>query len=593
MGRRRWALNTEEILKQSRNFDDYDSDDEEDLRNTIGNVPVKWYDGEEHAGYDHDGNRISKPPKKSEIETFMEKMEDPDYWRKVLDVQTGCDAVLTDEQVDVINALNQGRYPTVGYNPYQPFVDLYSSQKEIHPMTNNPESKQSFTPSLDERRIVGRMVYAFKMGWIKPKKPKEAEKQIYDIWAEEDSERKTKSELARIRMHFPAPKVPLPGHSESYNPPPEYLFSEDEHKSWQETEPELRRQNFVPQKYNCLRHVPAYELFFNERFERCLDLFLAPRKQKMKLNVDPSDLLPDLPNPADLRPFPTTFAFAMKGHNAQVRCMCFEPQKSEILVSGGIDGTCRFWSIGNGRCMRVETLGSPVTSVQYCPKTDITLVAAATEDCKIHLFSSMCGDRLLNASTRDYLFSLDCGTAKNDHIQWTRDPNTGHIVLTLSNAIRQVTWHAKGDYFASVAAVRQPDSLVIHQLSKCNSQVPFSRSKGTIINVLFHPQKPHLFVSTQRHIRIYDLAKCQQVKKVLIGTRWLGCMELDPSGNNLFVGGLDRVFAWIDLQLSAKPWKTLIHHSAAIRDIAYHRRSFCIPNTFPFPSGHCVCRKLY
>lgn len=32
----------------------------------------------------------------------------------------------------------------------------------------------------------------------------------------------------RHQHHIPAPKLPLPGHSESYNPPPEYLFSEEE-----------------------------------------------------------------------------------------------------------------------------------------------------------------------------------------------------------------------------------------------------------------------------------------------------------------------------------------------------------------------------
>lgn len=57
--------------------------------------------------------------------------------------------------------------------------------------------------------------------------------QIYDLWADDSSGEKTKSELARIRMHFPAPKVPLPGHAESYNPPAEYLCDEEELKKWE------------------------------------------------------------------------------------------------------------------------------------------------------------------------------------------------------------------------------------------------------------------------------------------------------------------------------------------------------------------------
>lgn len=34
-------------------------------------------------------------------------------------------------------------------------------------------------------------------------------------------------------MHIPAPKMPLPGHAESYRPPKEYLFTEEEQKQWE------------------------------------------------------------------------------------------------------------------------------------------------------------------------------------------------------------------------------------------------------------------------------------------------------------------------------------------------------------------------
>lgn len=29
--------------------------------------------------------------------------------------------------------------------------------------------------------------------------------------------------------------------------------------------------------------MPAYERFFNERYERCLDLYLAPRQRRMRV----------------------------------------------------------------------------------------------------------------------------------------------------------------------------------------------------------------------------------------------------------------------------------------------------------------------
>ena len=62
----------------------------------------------------------------------------------------------------------------------------------------------------------------------------------------------------------------------SYNPPPEYLPTEEEKKQWLETEAEERDKDYLPQGYGSLRKVPAYDKFVKERFERCLDLCKCP-----------------------------------------------------------------------------------------------------------------------------------------------------------------------------------------------------------------------------------------------------------------------------------------------------------------------------
>ena len=61
----------------------------------------------------------------------------------------------------------------------------------------------------------------------------------------------------------------------------------------------------MPTAFPNLRTVPAYQHFLKERFERCLVLYLAPRQRKMKMNVNKEDLIPKLPSPKDLQPFPT------------------------------------------------------------------------------------------------------------------------------------------------------------------------------------------------------------------------------------------------------------------------------------------------
>ncbi|WKX88061.1 hypothetical protein Q1695_008017 [Nippostrongylus brasiliensis] len=548
---------------------DYDSSDEEDLRNTIGNIPVKWYDEEPHIGYDQSGEKIAKPKKKTEIDTFLEKMEDPDYWRKVFDRQSGTDVVLTDEQASSFTLCIFPEFQVVGYNPYEPFLDIFSSEKSIHPIDNRPEPKARFIPSKDEMRIVSRMVHAIKMGWARGPKQKE-EKKFYDIWAAEDAmDHKTKSELARMRMHMPAPKMPLPVHAESYNPPEEYLLDEEEKRKWEEAEPEDRTIQFIPQKYDALRKVPQYNKFITERFERCLDLYLAPRKIKMKLQVDPSDLLPDLPNPEDLRPFPTTLAFYMRGHVGQVRSISVEPERGELLVSGGEDGTVRVWMMDSGRCIKTYKVAGPVTSVAFCPIGSKSLVAVAYEGRQIAIFNTDCGDKLICSQTEEFIKEVPIEES-DGKVNWRRIKD--RIVLEMPNEVRKVVWHVKGDYFASVAVDDIAASVYIHQMSRAKSQCPFSKRKGHVQSVAFHPSLPRFFVATKIHVRVYDLARCQLVKKCVTGIKHIGAMIPDVQGENLFVGGLDRKFVWLDLQLSSKPWKSLKHHSSAIRGVAYHKR---------------------
>ena len=62
--------------------------------------------------------------------------------------------------------------------------------------------------------------------------------------------------------------------------------------------------SFIPEKFGDLRRVPAFKNLITERFERCLDLYLVPRALAKKMNVEKESLLPKLPSPSDLRPFP-------------------------------------------------------------------------------------------------------------------------------------------------------------------------------------------------------------------------------------------------------------------------------------------------
>ena len=87
-----------------------------------------------------------------------------------------------------------------------------------------------------------------------------------------------------------------------------------------EAEEAGERPALLPAAFESLRRVPAYGAFIQERFERCLDLYLCPRaKKKRAFLATPESLLPRLPKPRDLQPFPSALALRFLGHTAPVR----------------------------------------------------------------------------------------------------------------------------------------------------------------------------------------------------------------------------------------------------------------------------------
>jgi len=214
-----------------------------------------------------------------------------------------------------------------------------------------------------------KIVRAIRQGRIVPNKPKTTQPQFYSIWATPANDRPPP---------LTAPKVRLPTNSESYNPPAEYLPTEDEKKKWEETEKEDRAQNYLPKKYSALRLVPAYDQFIQERFSRLLDLYLAPRIQRKRLNIDPESLLPSLPSPQSLKPFPVFQALKMrKVGTSRIRCLAVSPD-GVWTVAGDEAGVVRIWETAVGREAGSWNLGSRIGSVEWCPRTDISYFMVGT-----------------------------------------------------------------------------------------------------------------------------------------------------------------------------------------------------------------------
>lgn len=127
---------------------------------------------------------------------------------------------------------------------------------------------------------------------------------------------------------------------------------------------------------------------------------------------------------------------------------------------------------------------------------------------RLLLINPKVGDKLLIKKTDDLLAeSPNLDVIENERIkaavQWsTAEPDEQEkgvrVVITHFKPIRQVTWHGRGDYLATVMPEGANRSALIHQLSKRRSQIPFSKSKGLIQCVLFHPVKPCFFVAVSK-----------------------------------------------------------------------------------------------
>lgn len=544
--------------------DDSDSsEDERPSRNTVGNVPLEWYKDEEHIGYDKEGNKIIKSKKKDELAKLLDKVDDKNAWRTIYDEYNDEQIVLTKEEIKMIQRIRTGRYPHAEINPFdEPFEFEY--KEGIHPLSNAPEPKRRFMPSKWEAKKVVKLVRALRRGWLKLDKEEEKPK-VYLMW---DDDLHTTDKTQNGLAYIPAPKPRLPGHEESYHPPQEYLPSEEELKAY-ELMDEEERPNFIPKSYDCLRRVPAYADFVRERFERCLDLYLCPRVRKNRLNIDPETLKPKLPSPKDLKPFPSVLSMKYRGHTGKVWSIAVDPQ-GRYLASGGEDGTLRLWEVYSGRLVEMWRLGGPVHSVAWCPDSSKKLLSCSVGKSAMLIWSKL-GGELTKAAVEEHL-KIEEQQGEGQQYKW--QPLVGVEVgleILHRSEVSFITWHHRGDYFATVSPGTGGAAVLIHQLSKKTTQSPFKKNKGQVVRVLFHPGRPIFFVATQNHIRVYNLVKQQLIKKLLGGSGALTSMAVHPGGDNLITGSGDRRVSWYDMDLSTKPYKAVRYHDHAVQAVAFHR----------------------
>ena len=563
------VLNKKQKRQPESNSSD-DSSDEEVLVRT-GDVPENWYDGMEHVGYDINSNKVLKNPEEDEVEKFIKKANDKNWWREIYDSKNNSSVYLSDKDLEIINRIRQGKFANkkVGEDDY--FEDDLPYQ--IHPMSNQIPSKKKFGFSRNEQKTINRLVYLYKNGLMPMEKPKKVEQKIYDIWEFEDEQ-----DLSQYRPGFgyQIPRRDLPDNEESYN-------TKDNKDG------------------GILRRIPRYDNLIEEELERCCDLFLSARTIRKKLDLKENDVLPDLPKPEELRPFPTKECMVYKGHESSIRDICCDPN-GNVLISADNGNLVFFWDILTGKIITKFDLKEKVRKININKFLKLIVICTETHIFFIlpkYLEKKYNEEILTLVKEKIYPKIIENKVAKEDNKEGKKENNNNitindsfvwHIPKSDSKkekqgilfymkwtqgVIKNLVWHNKGDYFGTLSKNSQGKTQVyIHSLTKMIHQLPISHIKGNANCISFHPNKPYFIVATNSNIFVYNLQKQELSRKFISNLNTINRISIHKNGNDLIAGDKSGKVAWFQLELSSKPFKLMDYHQDKIQSVEFN-------NSFP------------
>jgi ribosome biogenesis protein ERB1 len=614
--------------------DESDSSEDEAVINRVGDIPLEWYADEDHVGYDVDGNKILKPSK-SALDQLLEATDDANALRTIIDPMTGEKKILTNRDLQLIFNLQRNRAPNPDYDAM--YDDYEKPETEFDPL-NHPlargagPSKTTFVPRLHEmkrlQKMITKMLKAQEEGkdpttiFDKPKK--EESDEPYVIWDDTNVEMDTKTKFRYIHK-IDKPRVVPPGTYESYRPPPEYLPSEMAKKKFERTRKIDRKEHFQPQQFGALRHVPFYNHFIQDRYQRCLDLAFFPRMTRTRIVVDPEKLLPDLPNPRDLKPYPERLSFLYKGHTGTVRCISVSPN-GQYLATCCDDHMVRVFEVQTGRLMKRYDVGGVPQQVAFSPSKTMNVLAVSVEFALLFIVPPFAAHRTVNEHTMRYLRApgsathihtkdavgagLESGGGHgitqaaidvdetayeldkdlDDHVEKekraefvdgnSRERSAGIVVKVVMHArVKRFTFHRKGDYLCALCPkdhVKYRQTIML-QLSTRKVFCPFRKFGDIVTDCVFHPSEPLFFLATTNSIRCYNLLQHRLTKKYKAQGGLTTCISMHPSGDNFLVGDTTHHTSWYDCDLSDKPYRRMKSHKGVVNDVGFH------PNTDAYP----------
>ena len=108
---------------------------------------------------------------------------------------------------------------------------------------------------------------------------------------------------------------------------------------------------------------------------------MCPRMTRKKMNVtDPNALIPELPSPGDLKPFPTQVSVEFNFHKTCVRSISVTPC-GKFLATGDEDHNLVIWDVKSARILRKYKLPNAVIDcIEWCPTETHNLLAVVNEE---------------------------------------------------------------------------------------------------------------------------------------------------------------------------------------------------------------------
>eukprot|EP00340_Litonotus_pictus_P002461 CAMPEP_0170519966 /NCGR_PEP_ID=MMETSP0209-20121228/5178_1 /TAXON_ID=665100 ORGANISM="Litonotus pictus, Strain P1" /NCGR_SAMPLE_ID=MMETSP0209 /ASSEMBLY_ACC=CAM_ASM_000301 /LENGTH=628 /DNA_ID=CAMNT_0010805975 /DNA_START=14 /DNA_END=1900 /DNA_ORIENTATION=+ len=552
---------------------DYSSDSsDEDILVRTGNVPRQWYKDFDHLGYGINSKRVAKPEEEDEIEKFLKKAKSKDWWRNISDEMNNKTVYLSDKDLEIIKRIRAGKYASNKITDDEDYFEK-NLPYQMYPLSNHSLPKKAFLPSKNEKKMINRLSKMIEDGVIKiksEKKKKDFFEDISDVWKFENT-----SSLYHPSQGFVMPKPEAPDNDESYN--------------------------FNSQSEVSLRRLPKYEKLVEDQYERLLDIFQSARVVKKKQDLTEEDILPKVPSPEELKPFPTKDNIIHTNHANVINAICVEPQ-GDYIFTGDNAGFLFFSDIITSKVLLEVIIEDNIKSIQY--NNMLSLVSVCCEG-GVYFFRpkflerrnqnpSLLTERILpeikakstnsnrkNSTQGNEDEEMNGNKSSKELFYWktydTKKVKKSGLLFSLhrkQGELFNVSWHHKGDFFAVLSKNELGKSQVhVHSLSSLQNFSPTSKNKGDIRAIAFHSTKPHFYVCADSNVYIYDLKQQELVRKFVSNLYPINSICLHPLGGDFVAGSLGGKVAWFQSDLSEKPHLQMEqYHETKIKALAFHSK---------------------